>query len=37
MALQIGRGIIQAHGGKLHAESQPGQGSELRFSVPKID
>ncbi|BBP56816.1 hypothetical protein PHLH4_04060 [Pseudomonas sp. St316] len=35
--LFISQGIVQAHGGKLLAESQPGQGSELRCTVPKID
>lgn len=37
LGLYISKGIVQAHGGKLHAESQPGQGSEFRFTVPKID
>ncbi|UVM72941.1 ATP-binding protein [Pseudomonas alvandae] len=37
LGLYISKGIVQAHGGKLHAESQPGKGSEFRFTVPKID
>ena len=36
LGLYISKGIVQAHGGKLHAESQPGMGSEFRFTVPKI-
>jgi len=36
LGLYISKGIVQAHGGKLHAESQPGVGSEFRFTVPKI-
>ncbi|WP_448632079.1 MULTISPECIES: ATP-binding protein [Pseudomonas fluorescens group] len=37
LGLYISKGIVQAHGGKLHAESQPGKGSEFTFTVPKID
>ncbi|KHK63412.1 ATP-binding protein [Pseudomonas frederiksbergensis] len=37
LGLYISQGIVQAHGGKLQAESQPGKGSEFRFTVPKID
>ncbi|WP_434649273.1 ATP-binding protein [Pseudomonas sp. D1-2] len=37
LGLYISKGIVQAHGGKLQAESQPGKGSEFRFTVPKID
>jgi signal transduction histidine kinase len=37
LGLYISKGIVQAHGGKLHAESQPGKGSEFRFTVPRID
>jgi light-regulated signal transduction histidine kinase (bacteriophytochrome) len=37
LGLYISKGIVQAHGGKLHAESQPGKGSEFSFTVPKIN
>ncbi|WP_434579490.1 GAF domain-containing protein [Pseudomonas sp. Z5-35] len=37
LGLYISKGIVQAHGGKLLAESQPGKGSEFRFTVPKIN
>lgn len=37
LGLYISKGIVQAHGGKLLAESQPGKGSEFRFTVPRID
>ena len=37
LGLYISKGIVQAHGGKLYAESQPGQGSEFCFTVPRID
>ncbi|WP_439125324.1 MAG: ATP-binding protein [Pseudomonas rhizophila] len=37
LGLYISKGIVQAHGGKLHAESKPGKGSEFSFTVPKIN
>ena len=36
LGLYISQGIIKAHGGQLLAESTPGEGSEFRFTVPKI-
>ena len=33
LGLAIARGIIEAHGGRLWAESIPGQGSTFRFTV----
>ena len=34
LGLSISRGIIQAHGGRMWAESVAGQGSTFRFSLP---
>ncbi|EPN61035.1 bacteriophytochrome histidine kinase, partial [Pseudomonas syringae pv. actinidiae ICMP 19079] len=34
LGLYISQGIIKAHGGELAAQSQVGQGSEFRFTVP---
>lgn len=34
LGLSISRGIVQAHGGRIWAESVVGQGSTLRFTLP---
>lgn len=34
LGLAISRSIIEAHGGKLRAESQPGHGSTFSFTLP---
>jgi len=34
LGLSICRGIIESHGGKIWAESQPGEGSKFSFSLP---
>lgn len=34
LGLYISQGIVKAHGGALTAESEVGQGSEFRFTVP---
>jgi signal transduction histidine kinase len=34
LGLYISRCIIEAHGGKIRAESQPGRGCTVRFTVP---
>ncbi|KQQ57064.1 histidine kinase [Pseudomonas sp. Leaf127] len=36
LGLYISQGIIKAHGGVLTAESEVGQGSEFRFTVPRV-
>lgn len=34
LGLAIARGIVEAHGGKLSAQSEPGVGSTFRFTLP---
>lgn len=34
LGLAISRGIVQAHGGDIHVESQAGQGSRFTFHIP---
>lgn len=34
LGLAIARGIVEAHGGRLWAESKVGKGSTFRFTVP---
>ncbi|MCY1058874.1 PAS domain S-box protein [Nannocystis sp. SCPEA4] len=34
LGLAIAKGIVQAHGGQIWAESAPGRGTALRFTVP---
>jgi len=36
LGLSIARGIVDAHGGRIWAESTPGAGSILRFTLPVI-
>ncbi|NMX70466.1 GAF domain-containing protein [Pseudomonas sp. WS 5111] len=36
LGLYISQGIVQAHGGRIEAESELGRGSEFRFTVPKV-
>ena len=36
LGLAISRGLIEAHGGKIWAESEPGQGSTFVFTLPLI-
>jgi len=34
LGLAIVKGIIEAHGGRIWAESQPGEGTQIRFTLP---
>jgi signal transduction histidine kinase len=36
LGLAISRGLIEAHGGAIWAESEPGQGSTFAFTLPLI-
>ncbi|MGD8264354.1 MAG: sensor histidine kinase, partial [Desulfobacterales bacterium] len=36
LGLFIARNIIQQHGGTIHVESTPGQGSSFRVMMPKV-
>jgi signal transduction histidine kinase len=35
LGLAIARGIVEAHGGRMRAESEPGQGTLIGFTLPK--
>lgn len=35
LGLAIARGIVEAHGGQIWAESQPEQGTRVRFTLPR--
>jgi len=37
LGLSISRGIVEAHNGRIWAESVPGQGSTFRFTLPLAD
>jgi len=34
LGLYITQGIVEAHGGRIEASSEPGEGTEFRFTVP---
>jgi signal transduction histidine kinase len=35
LGLTIARSIVEAHGGRIWAESQPGQGTRIAFTIPQ--
>ena len=37
LGLAISRAIVEAHGGAIRAESRPGQGATLTFTLPLAD
>jgi two-component system sensor kinase FixL len=37
MGLSISRSIVEAHGGRVWAENNPGRGATFYFSVPAMD
>jgi signal transduction histidine kinase len=36
LGLAIARGLVEAHGGRIWAESAPGQGACFRFTLPRV-
>jgi signal transduction histidine kinase len=37
LGLAIARSLVEAHGGRITAESAPGQGTVMRFVVPAVE
>jgi two-component system OmpR family sensor kinase/two-component system sensor histidine kinase BaeS len=37
LGLAIARSLVEAHGGRITAQSAPGQGTVMRFSLPSVD
>jgi two-component system, OmpR family, sensor histidine kinase BaeS len=35
LGLAIARGLVEAHGGSIQVDSQPGQGAVFTFTLPK--
>lgn len=35
LGLWIARALVEAHGGRIHAESEPGKGTRMTFTVPQ--
>lgn len=36
MGLALARRVVEAHGGTIDVESQPGQGTKVRFRIPEV-
>jgi signal transduction histidine kinase len=36
IGLAIARSVVEAHGGHIHAKSEPGQGSAFTFDIPAV-
>ena len=37
LGLAIARSLVEAHGGRITAESAPGRGTTMRFVLPAVE